>query len=133
VSDLEPITRDELPPSDYFFSKKRRAVLKQELHPVGDKTVKKHKIIIDGRKLQNSAFATELAGSMGAIASANMYSVENLINTIEQKSQEITQLQSSLKEEKNKIAEEMKKNLEQARIKDIQDTQQLNESLTEAK
>jgi hypothetical protein len=133
VSDLEPITRDELPPSDYFFSKKRRAVLKQELHPVGDKTVKKHKIIIDGRKLQNSAFATELAGSMGAIASANMYSVENLINTIEQKNQEITQLQSNLKEEKNKIAGEMKKNLEQARIKDIQDTQQLNESLTEAK
>jgi hypothetical protein len=133
VSDLEPITRDELPPSDYFFSKKRRAVLKQELHPVGKKTVKKHKIIIDGRKLQDSAFATELAGSMGAIASANMYSVENLINTIEQKDQEITQLQSSLKEEKNRITGEIKKSLEQARIKDFQDTQQLNESLTEAK
>jgi hypothetical protein len=133
VSDLEPITRDELPPSDYFFSKKRRAVLKQELHPVGKKTVKKHKIIIDGRKLQDSAFATELAGSMGAIASANMYSVENLINTIEQKDQEITQLQSSLKEEKNRITGEIKKSLEQARIKDFQDTQQLNESLTKAK
>jgi hypothetical protein len=31
VSDLEPITRDEIPSSDYFFSKKRRAVLKQEI------------------------------------------------------------------------------------------------------
>jgi hypothetical protein len=28
VSDLEPITRDEIPSSDYFFSKKRRAILK---------------------------------------------------------------------------------------------------------
>jgi hypothetical protein len=28
VSDLEPISRDEIPPSDYFFSKKRRVVLK---------------------------------------------------------------------------------------------------------
>jgi hypothetical protein len=28
VSDLEPISRDEIPPSDYFFNKKRRAVLK---------------------------------------------------------------------------------------------------------
>jgi hypothetical protein len=30
ISDLELISRDEIPLSDYFFSKKRRAVLKQE-------------------------------------------------------------------------------------------------------
>jgi hypothetical protein len=133
VNELEPISRDELPSSDYFFSKKRRAVLKQELHSVGDRTLKKHKIIIDGRKLHDSAFATELAGSMGAIASANMYSVENLINTIEQKNQEITQLQGSLKENEKLIAWGIKRGLEQARLKDIQDIQQLNENLTEAK
>jgi hypothetical protein len=133
VNELEPISRDELPSSDYFFSKKRRAVLKQELHSVGDRTLKKHKIIIDGRKLHDSAFATELAGSMGAIASANMYSVENLINTIEQKNQEITQLRGSLKENEKLIAWGIKRGLEQARLKDIQDIQQLNENLTEAK
>jgi hypothetical protein len=92
IDELEPISRDELPSSDYFFSKKRRTVLKQESHSVGERSIKRHKIIIDGKKLHDSAFATELAGSMGAIASANMYSVENLINTIEQKNQEITQL-----------------------------------------
>jgi hypothetical protein len=133
VSDLEPISKDELPSSDYFFSKKRRAVLKQELHSVGERTLKKHKIIIDGKKLHDSAFATELAGSMGAIASANMYSVENLINTIEQKNQEITQLRGSFKENEKLIAWGIKKGLEQARLKDIQDIQQLNENLTEAK
>jgi hypothetical protein len=133
VNELEPISRDELPSSDYFFSKKRRAVLKQESHSVGERSIKRHKIIIDGKKLHDSAFATELAGSMGAIASANMYSVENLINTIEQKNQEITQLQGSLKDNEKKIAWGIKKGLEQARLKDIQDIQKLNENLTEAK
>jgi hypothetical protein len=28
VNDLEPISRDEIPSSDYFFSKKRKAILK---------------------------------------------------------------------------------------------------------
>jgi hypothetical protein len=122
-----------MPSSDYFFSKKRKAVLKQELHPVGEKAVKKHKIIIDGKKLQDSAFATELAESMGAIASANIYSVENLINTIEQKNQEISQLQDKLKENEKMIGWGIKKGLEQARLKDIQEIQKLNENLTEAK
>jgi hypothetical protein len=133
VSDLEPISRDEIPSSDYFFSKKRRAVLKQELHPVGERTVKKHKIIIDGKKLKESEFATELAGTMGAIASANMYSVGNLITMIEQKDQEITQLQDRLKESEKMIGWGIQKGLEQARLKDIQDIQKLNENLTEAK
>jgi hypothetical protein len=133
VNELEPISRDELPSSDYLFSKKRRAVLKKELHSVGERSIKRHKIIIDGKNLHDSAFATELAGSMGAIASANMYSVENLINTIEQKNQEITQLQGNLKDNEKKIAWGIKKGLEQARLKDIQDVQKLNENLTEAK
>jgi hypothetical protein len=133
VSDLEPISRDEIPSSDYFFSKKWRAVLKQELHPVGERMVKKHKIIIDGKKLKEGEFATELAGTMGAIASANMYSVGNLITMIEQKDQEITQLQDRLKESEKMIGWGIQKGLEQARLKDIQDIQKLNENLTEAK
>jgi hypothetical protein len=49
VSDLEPISRDEIPPSDYFFSKKRRAVLKQEIHPVGERSIKSIKLSLMGR------------------------------------------------------------------------------------
>jgi hypothetical protein len=72
VSDLEPISRYEIPSSDYFFSEKRRAVLKQEIHPRGEGMIKKHRVIIDGKKLKDGDFSIELAGTMGAIASANM-------------------------------------------------------------
>jgi len=118
MSDLEPISRDEIPSSDYFFSKKRKAVLKQELHPVGERTVKKHKIIIDGKKLKETEFATELAGTLGAVASTNMYSIGNLITMMEKKDQEIAQLQDRLKENEKIISWGIQKGLEQASLKD---------------
>jgi hypothetical protein len=133
VSNLEPISRDEIPSSDYFFSKKQRAVFKQELHPIGGRIVKKHKIIIDGKKLKDSEFSTELAGTMGAIESNNMYSMGNLITMMEQKDQEITQLQDRLKENEKIIGRGIQKGLEKARLKDIQEIHKLNENLTEAK
>jgi F420-0:gamma-glutamyl ligase-like protein len=80
---MEPISRDEISPSNYFFSKKRRAVLKQEIHPRGEGAIKRHKVIIDGKKLKDGEFATELAGTMVAIASANIYSVGNLTTMLE--------------------------------------------------
>jgi hypothetical protein len=89
ISDLEPISRDEIPPSYYIFSKKRRAVLKQEIHPRGEGTIKKHRVIIDGKKLKDGEFSTELVGTMGAIASANMYYVGNLTTLLEQRDQTI--------------------------------------------
>jgi hypothetical protein len=92
VSDLEPISRDEIPPSNYFFSKKRKAILKQEMHPRGDMMIKKHKITIDGQKLKEGEFATEIAGTMGALASVNLYSVGSLTTILEKKEQMIAQL-----------------------------------------
>jgi hypothetical protein len=133
VSDLEPISRDEIPPLDYFFSKKRRAVLKQEIHPRGEGTIKKHRVIIDGKKLKDGEFATELAGKMGAIASTNMYSVGNLTTLLEQKDQTIIQLQDKLKENERNISWGIRKDLEQDRLKDMQEIQKLNKDLDEAK
>jgi len=78
VNDLKPISRDEIPSFDYFFSKKWKAILKQEMHPRGDMMIKKHKIIVDGQKLEEGEFATEIAGTMGALTSTNLYSVSNL-------------------------------------------------------
>jgi hypothetical protein len=78
VSDLEPISRDKIPSSDYFFSKKRKAILKQEMHRRGEMMIKKNKIIVDGQKIEEGEFTIEIAGTMGALASANLYSVGNL-------------------------------------------------------
>jgi chromosome segregation ATPase len=107
--------------------------LKQEIHPVGERMIKRHKIIIDGKKLKEGEFTTELAGTMGAIASANMYSVGNLTTMLEQKDQEIMQLQDRLKENERIIGWGIQKGLEQARLKDIQEIQKLNKNLDEAK
>jgi predicted nucleic acid-binding Zn-ribbon protein len=107
--------------------------LKQEIHPVGERTIKKHRVIIDGKKLKEGEFATELAGTMGAIASANMYSVGNLTTMLEQKDQEIIQLQDRLKENERNIGWGIQKGLEQARLKDMQEIQKLNKNLDEAK
>jgi hypothetical protein len=59
--------------------------------------IKKHRVIIDGNKLKDGEFATNLAGTMGAIASANIYYVGGLTTILEQKDQTITQLQDKLK------------------------------------
>jgi chromosome segregation ATPase len=107
--------------------------LKQEIHPVGERSIKKHRVIIDGKKLKEGEFATELAGTMGAIASANIYSVGNLTTMLEQKDQEITQLQDRLKENERNIGWGIQKGLEQARLKDMQEIQKLNKDLDEAK
>jgi hypothetical protein len=132
VSDLKPISRDEIPSSDYFFSKKRREILKQEIHPRGNGMVKKHKVIIDGKKLKDGEFATEIAGTMGDLASTNIFSVGSLITMLEQKYQMIDQLQGKLKETERNISWGIKKGLELARLKDIQEIQKMKTSLEEA-
>jgi len=42
VSDLTPISIEETPSSDFFFNKKRKAVVKQEMHLKEGTMVKKH-------------------------------------------------------------------------------------------
>jgi uncharacterized protein YjaG (DUF416 family) len=70
---------------------------------------------------------------MGAIASANMYSVGNLTTLLEQKDQTIIHLQDKLKENERNISWGIQKGLEQARLKDMQEIQKLNKDLDEAK
>jgi hypothetical protein len=56
VSDLTPISRDEIPPSDYFFRRKRKAIVKQEMHMREGGIVKKHRVLIDGQKMEEDDF-----------------------------------------------------------------------------
>jgi hypothetical protein len=54
-----------------FFSRKRKAILKKEMHMKEGSMVKKNKVLIDGQNLEEEDFATEIAGSMGAMAITN--------------------------------------------------------------
>ena len=93
--------------------------------------IKKHNIIIDGHKLKEGEFATEIAGTMGALASENLYSVGSLTTMLEKKDQMIAQLQDQLKETERNISWEIEKGLEWARLNDIQDIKKLKASLEE--
>jgi hypothetical protein len=96
ASDLTPISRDEIPPSDYFFIKKRKVVLKQEMHQREGVMVKKHRVLIDGQNLEEEYFATEVAGSMGALATTNLFTIDSMRTRLKQSNNMIVQLQNQL-------------------------------------
>jgi hypothetical protein len=131
VGDLTPISRDEIPPSDYFFSKKRKVVLKQEMYMREGGMVKKHRVLVDGQNLEEEDFTTEVAGSMGAMATTNLFTVENMRTRIKKSNHIIAQLQDQLKNAEKNIREEVNKSLEQARAVERQEIQSLKTSLDE--
>jgi hypothetical protein len=68
IEDLTLISVEEMPPSDFFFSKKRRAIVKRETHQKYGATVKRKRMLYDGQGLDDTEFAREMAGSLGAFA-----------------------------------------------------------------
>jgi hypothetical protein len=50
--DLKPISMEELAPSDLFFSKKRKVIVKQVTYQRVGATTKKYKILTDGETLE---------------------------------------------------------------------------------
>ena len=120
VSDLTPISIEEIPSSNFFFSKKRKVVLKQEMHLKEGTMVKKHKVLLDGKILEDDDFATEVAGSLGDFAMANLFSVDNLKERLRLRNHMISQLRDQIRNTKNNIKKEVSKGLEQARSKDRQ-------------
>jgi hypothetical protein len=52
IGDLMPIPIEEIPPSDLFFSKKRKDVVKKEMHQKEGATIKNHKVLLDGQNLE---------------------------------------------------------------------------------
>jgi hypothetical protein len=52
IKDLIPISAKEMPPSELFFSKKRRAVVRRETHQRDGVIIKKHMVLLDGQALE---------------------------------------------------------------------------------
>jgi len=56
---------EELPSNEFFFDKKIKAIVKQELYQEVGTTTKKFKILADGRAMKKVEFATQIAGTLG--------------------------------------------------------------------
>jgi hypothetical protein len=80
--ELRPIRVEELPLNEFFFDQKRKAVVKREFYQEGESTAKKYKVITDGKDKKNEQFATQIAGTLGAYASVNQFSVGLLKNQL---------------------------------------------------
>jgi hypothetical protein len=55
--------------------------------------VTKHKVLIDGQNLEEEDFAIEIEGSMGAMATKNIFTVGNMRMRIKKSNNMIAQLQ----------------------------------------
>jgi hypothetical protein len=56
IEDLTPIAAEEFPPSEFFFSKKRKAIVKWETHHQAGAVAKKFKILTDDKDLEEEEF-----------------------------------------------------------------------------
>ena len=80
VEDLTLISSEEMPTSDFFFSKKRRAIVKREMHQKYGTTIKGQRMLYDGQGLDDKNLFREMVGSLGSFSMANQCLVENLAN-----------------------------------------------------
>ena len=71
IEDITPISTEEIPPSDFFFRRKRKVVVKREMHQSEGATIKRHWVLLYGEDFNEVDFTEEVAGSLGAFAAAN--------------------------------------------------------------
>jgi hypothetical protein len=87
---------EELPPNEFLFDKKRKAVVKREFYQEGGSKYKKYKVLTDGKDKKNEQFATEIARTLGAYATINQFSVRVLKNQLKRKNHLIKTLEARL-------------------------------------
>jgi hypothetical protein len=81
---------------DFFFKRKRRAIVKIEAHKKYGAIVKRKRLMYDGKGLDDTKFAREMAGSLGDFATTNQCSVENLVEQLKQRNFLVRQLQDQI-------------------------------------
>jgi hypothetical protein len=131
IRDLTAISIEEMNSSGFFFSRKRKYIVKQEMHAKEGTMVKKNRVLLDGQNLEDEDFATEVADTLGAFATTNFFLVDNLKARLKKRNQMIAQLQSQMRNTKNNIRDEINKGLEKDRVVDKQEIQMLKSSLNE--
>ena len=85
MGDITPIFPEEMPPSDLYFSKKWKAIMKRESHQKDGVITKRQRLVYDENDHNGPEFAKEVAGSLGAFATANQWSMDNLTEQLRHK------------------------------------------------
>jgi hypothetical protein len=130
--ELRPIRAEELPPNDFFFDRKRKAVVKQEFHQEGKSTVKKFKVMTDGMNKRKDEFATEIAGTLGAYATTNQFSVASLKNQLKEKNRLIKTLETRIASAAEDAKHQTSGEIELAQLADKKEIEVLNTKLEQA-
>jgi hypothetical protein len=130
--ELRPIRAEELPPNELFFDKKRKAVVKREFYQEGESTTKKFKVMTDGKNKKNEKFSTEIAGTLGAYALANQFSVEILKNQLHRKNRLIRTLEARLASATENTKGQLNMEIELARLANKNEIEALKTKLEQA-
>jgi hypothetical protein len=131
IEDLTPILAEEMPPTDFFFSKKKRAIVKRETHQRDDATVKRHRVLYDGHGLDDIDFALEMTGSLGAFSTTNQCSVGNLAEQLKQRDLLVRQLQNQIKTVELNVINKMNWDFDQIIAYERHQIQQLQANIEE--
>jgi chromosome segregation ATPase len=90
---------------------------------------KRYRVLTDGEALEEVEFIEEVAGTLGAYATTNQYSVGTLKEWLKQKDMLISKLQTQIAAVETNARNEAYKDLEQARAADQQEIKQLKSNL----
>jgi hypothetical protein len=85
-----------MPPSNFFLSKKRKAIMKREFHQKDGVITKRKRLVYDVNDHDGPEFAKEFAGSLGTFTTANQWSMENLTEQLRQKCLLVGHLQNQI-------------------------------------
>ena len=124
-----PITIEESPPNEFFFDKKRKAIVKQALYREVGTLAKKFKILADGKAMKKEEFTTKIVGTLEAFAIANQYSVGSLKEQLKWKNILINKLEAKLATVEENARDQVNRGLEKARAADQKEIERLRSDL----
>jgi len=127
--ELTPITVEELPLNEFFFDKKRKAIVKQEIYREAGTLAKKFKILANGKAMKKEEFATQITGMLGAFATANQFSIGSLKEQLNRKNRLIRTLESKLATSEENARDQVNTGLDQARAVDQKEIERLRSDL----
>ena len=106
---------------------------RQELYQREGVMAKNFKIMTDGKATKEKEFTEEIAGTLGAYATANQYSVGTLMAQLKQKNLLINKLEAKVATAEANVRDEVNMSLKEARIVDLREIEKLKFDLEQVR